>query len=545
MTYSKERIPCPSCRSRGEDSQGNHLRPYDDGRGGWCYKESKTIWYSDGDEGERVSSVQSSSVSLSVVNALPIKAIPSRKISLDTCERYGVRSEVNEMDGIQSAVYYPYTTEDGTIVGYKKRHLPKTFSWVGKPSGLFGQVVCKKNAKLLIIVEGCQDVLAGWEILKTKGKDWNIVSIPNGANETGTVDVAVLKELEWITSHENVILMLDNDKPGEATATGLAELLVSQCNVAIAKLPKKDTSDCWEAGLIEEWYKAIRNASVYRPESIVEGKELDFNKLRTPKSAGIELPYPKLQKMTWGLRKGEISLITAASGIGKTTFAKEIAYHLVSSGYTVAIIALETEMEDVARSFVAMDNNVPTHRLIFNPDIISEEDYQKSVDWMFNSNQMHFFRHWGSIDSDVLRAKIMYYAKALKVDFVVFDHVQMAQAGGGVEDERKDIDKLFANFTKICVETGIGIIPIMHLKRVQGKKFNKGDEVELTDLRGSSGAEGMSWNVLAIERDQQGDNKDIVRLRVLKNRSLGFTGPADMLRYDHETGRLKVLEVEV
>jgi twinkle protein len=92
--------------------------------------------------------------------------------------------------------------------------------------------------------------------------------------------------------------------------------------------------------------------------------------------------------------------------------------------------------------------------------------------------------------------------------------------------------------TQVVNETGVGILPIIHLKRVQGKKFNKGDEVELTDLRGSAGAEQMSFNVWALERNQQGETKDLVKIRVLKNRLLGFTGEADTLRYDHDTGRL-------
>ena len=54
----------------------------------------------------------------------------------------------------------------------------------------------------------------------------------------------------------------------------------------------------------------------------------------------------------------------------------------------------------------------------------------------------------------------------------------------------------------------------------------------------------MSFNVWALERNQQGDDKDLVKIRVLKNRSIGFTGLADTLRYDHETGRLKLFGFE-
>jgi hypothetical protein len=46
--------------------------------------------------------------------------------------------------------------------------------------------------------------------------------------------------------------------------------------------------------------------------------------------------------------------------------------------------------------------------------------------------------------------------------------------------------------------------------------------------------------VIAIEGDQQGDNPDVRFLRVLKNREIGTVGLADELRYNKDTGRLLV-----
>jgi twinkle protein len=447
---------------------------------------------------------------------------------------------VDTSTGEPSALYYPYHSEDGSTTGYKKRRLDdKSFVFVGKGKGLFGQKACKTNAKFVIVVEGEHDVLAAWELLQAKGKDWNVVSIPNGANEEGVLDKQTLSSLEWIASHPGVCLALDADKPGKATAKALAEALVSQTEVKIANLsPRKDTADYWEAGDVAGWFKAINGAQTYRPEAVIEGCDIDVEVLMTPKEPGIELPYPKLQRMTWGLRKGEITLLTAGSGIGKSTWVRELSYNLALNRHKVAMIALETQMEDVARMFVAMDNNVPAHKLMFNPKCIPREQYIASTDKLFKSNQMHFFKHWGSIQAAVLRQKMHYFAKVLGVDFIILDHVSMTVAGTDTNDERKDIDVLFEGMTQVVNETGVGILPIIHLKRVQGKKFNKGDEVELTDLRGSAGAEQMSFNVWALERNQQGETKDLVKIRVLKNRLLGFTGEADTLRYDHDTGRL-------
>jgi twinkle protein len=114
-------------------------------------------------------------------------------------------------------------------------------------------------------------------------------------------------------------------------------------------------------------------------------------------------------------------------------------------------------------------------------------------------------------------------------------------------NERKEIDTLMTKLAEMVVETGVGLIQIVHLKRTTGEKsYAHGGEVELTDLRGSAALEQLSWAVVGLERDQQGDDHNFSRVRILKNRTVGFTGLCDTLYYDPMTGRLKnaVPEVE-
>ena len=83
------------------------------------------------------------------------------------------------------------------------------------------------------------------------------------------------------------------------------------------------------------------------------------------------------------------------------------------------------------------------------------------------------------------------------------------------------------------------VLAVVHLKRPdKGKSYNEGRQVSLTDLRGSGSLEQVSDVVIALERDQQGDEPNLSAIRVLKNRPIGETGPAGAVTYDPETGRL-------
>ena len=108
------------------------------------------------------------------------------------------------------------------------------------------------------------------------------------------------------------------------------------------------------------------------------------------------------------------------------------------------------------------------------------------------------------------------------------------------EGERKDIDLLMTALRGLVEQTGVGLIAITHLKRPDGgrKSYNEGGRVTLQDMRGSASLEQLSDNIIAVERDQQGDDPDRSRIRLLKNREFGDLGEADLNEYNLVTGRL-------
>lgn len=537
----RERTGCPGpCN----DVSGNNLQIYDDDPNrGYCFKCRKAYSLNGQRTVRQQREQKDDALELHSIRTLPIKALTHKPITLETAERFGVRVRLSEVDGSIERVLYPYFDSDGNVTGYKVRILPKDFLIVGKVKSLFGKQSCKPGARLLVLTEGEDDAMAAWQMLHDAGRNYNVCSVPNGASSDGVVDPVVLSEMEFITSHEIIVLALDNDGPGQATARTLAEVLSSSVKrIKILKMPRKDAGQMLIDGMGDQFEKLFYTKD-FHPEKVVRGSELTLEKLRAPKKAGIPLPWPKLQSKMQGLRKGEITLITGGSGLGKTQVVRELGFHLADKhNQRIANIMLETPMLDVARSYIAMDNNVPPYKLIFNPKIITEEQYQKSFDRFLGNDKLLFLEHWGSLDSEVLLRKMKYFAIAMKADWIILDHISLAVAGIDT-DERKSLDMAFEALTRLCVETGVGVIVVMHLKRVPGKSWAAGDEVELVDLRGTAGAEQMSWNVLAIERNSQDENKrDISRLRLIKNRTTGHLGLCDSLTYSHETGRLSVLD---
>lgn len=555
MSRIIKRTNCPKCPS----SDGFHL--YDDGHG-YCFVCKH---YDKGTSNVSYESKPQAKQDITLYKSLPIRALTHKPISQKICERYGVRVSVNEIDGKIEKVYYPYyKVQDSRAPSSYKIKDVNTGEYVSHGDtgkvGLFGRHLYPAGGRLLIITEGEDDTLSLAEILDAHGKNYAVVSISDGANskneDTGKIPVSktIFYNMEYIRSFETVIISFDNRceyaplDPGPDYAKAVADEIVGEgTQVKIMTLPLKDIGDMLKAGRQDEVFSfgKFKGLHDHSPELIVRGSEISLEQLRTPKKPGLEIPYPELQRKLHGIRKGEVTLFCAGSGIGKSTLVKEIAYHLVKEhNQVVANIFLETPMDDAARGYIAIDNNVSAAKLSYNPNIISEEAYEASFKRFIGSDRLHFFNHFGSLVADKLVNKMNYFVKVLGVDFIVLDHLSMVVSGSESDNERKDLDVLMTNLVKLVVETGVGVIAVVHLKRVPGKNYNTGAEVELTDLRGSAGLEQMSWSVIGLERDQQGESKDFSRIRVLKNRTHGFTGLCDTLKFDHNTGRLLPVQVE-
>jgi twinkle protein len=536
-------LPCPKCQEEGKDTSGNGIKVYPDGTG-YCWKGDHYYHADelDGTKEYKPRKAKMSSLTIEQVQTYPLGTSADRNIPDIYAKHFGVRHSVDVSTGDPDTVYYPQY-EEGTLVGYKVKKLPKDYRpCVGSMSNeLWGKTGDKPTTKYLMITEGEEDAMAARVMLsKSPIMPCNTVSLPNGWSSS------LDKELEYIEKYKRVYLCLDDDPKGRKAQAALADQLAPMVEVRIVSLPAgfKDASDMLQAGAMNEFRDAIKVAEIHEPEGIVNGIDILLGDLLEPLPEGYPVPFTGLQDKLHGVRKGEIATVCAGSGIGKSTMVREITKSLIDQGLSVANVALEDQMNVAAQALIALDMNIPLHRFRFHPP--SEAEVQPHYDKMIANGNTYFYKHFAGINSDSLMNKMYYYARSKAVDFIILDHLSLVISSSDSNNERKDIDSLMTNLAKLVVETGVGLIQIVHLKRTGGdKSFAKGGEVELTDLRGSAALEQLSWTVIGMERDQQGDDSDFSRIRVLKNRTFGFTGLCDQVKYDFATGRLKSVPPEL
>ena len=513
--------PCPTCGS------SDALSHYDDGHT-HCFSCNTTT------QPKRQQHAEGSERMTTAKPLLPsgdIRPLTKRKLSEETLKKFHYTIGTHRGKPVQIAPYYD---KKGNLVAQHLRYPDKEFAWVGNTKNLqlWGQQLWRDGGKMLVITEGEIDALS---VSQAQGNKYPVVSIPSGAQGAKK---AILNNLAWVESYERVILAFDMDEAGRAAAQECA-LLLTPGKARIATLPLKDASDMLQEGLVKEIISSIWDAKVYRPDGLVSGKDLLAELLTEPKE-GYKTPYHHLNDKLKGIRKGELYLFSAGSGMGKSTLVNEIGYHfLMQHGLSLGVIALEENKKRTAERYAGMYLNKPIH---VDREGVTKEDLERAFEAVLNTDNFWLYDHFGSTNLDNLLGQIRYMVVALGCDFIILDHISIVVSGldDTDGDERRLIDKLMTKLRSLIEETGVGVLATVHLKRPEGGKgFTEGRQVSLSDLRGSGALEQLSDVVIALERNQTDEhNQNMAFIRVLKNRPVGLVGLCDRLEYDQETGRL-------
>lgn len=521
-------VPCEFCGS----SDGATI--YTDHK--FCFVCEKHTWLDNISEQGRGRSMSSAHLDIIPDSEMEIKALRARGITSETCQKYGYFVTKDDYGHpIQVANY----KKDRQTVYQKTRDKNKNFTVRGKKEHIFFGQHLFPSGKKLVITEGEIDCLTVSQVQNNK---YPVVSIPFGCRSAKETFKA---QADWLQGFDEVIVMFDMDEHGQEAVKAVSGILPPH-KLKIATLPMKDPNECLINGKADDIVRAIWNAREYRPDGIINAADLKdefFSKEAVIES--YNFPWAEgLTKMTQGIRKGEMLLLTAGTGIGKSTMAREIAFKLkMQDGMKVGMVMLEENKNKTLRDLMSIAVEKPLH-LMWNT--VDKEELKPVYDVLYGDGGFCLYDHFGSIESDNLLEKIRFLITGEGCDFVIFDHVSIAVSGldESSVNERKAIDMLMTQLRALVEETGAGIVVVSHLRKGDTKStpFEQGGNISLDDLRGSGTLKQIPDTILALERNQQSDDEDLkntMKLRVLKCRFTGNTGLAGYVRFNKSKNKIE------
>ena len=528
--FVKYHLPCPLCKSSDAVSVNADSSAY-------CFSCQKYIKEYDMETQPITNGKQESKIQ-NVSQQSDFTEIVDRNLSENTCKKYGVSVKTDSMGAITNH-YYPYHDKQGSKIATKTRYTKsKEFSVQGNThqAGLFGEHLFSKN-KFIIITEGEIDCLSAYQMFYTGKYETPVVSIKHGV-ASAVKDIK--NSLEWLEQFQNILINFDNDEQGKEGALKVAELF-SPGKCKIMHLPQefKDASDCLVKNKIQIYTQAFWNAKRFAPDGIINANTLFDDIIKPSVQSFVQYPFEGLNKMTYGLRASELVTFTSGSGLGKTQVIRELIHHLLKQTKdNLGLLMLEENPVVTSKGIMSIEANQRLHL----PDVhISKEEWQKHFDATTGSGRVFLFDHFGSNTIDNIISRVRYLAKGLDCKYIIIDHVSIIVSDQSHGDERKALDEIMTRLRTLVQETGIAMIVVSHLRRPDGKGHEEGAATSLSQLRGSASIGQLSDMVIGLERDAQHDDPEIrhtTKVRVLKNRFSGITGPCCDLKYDMDTGRL-------
>ena len=524
MANFVQHISCEACGS----SDANAL--YDD-QSTYCFSCEA---YGESEEGD----LEDFAVVESVKAPSELRGFRERQLTKEAVGFYGVTVKVSQNEIVEH--WYPYANG-----AYKIRTVAnKEFKAIDfKKPGLFGQELWSSGKKL-VITEGELDAIAVQQAFITKyGKTFPVVSVPNGAQGAAK---AILRQREWVRGFDEVILMFDQDAPGQAAVNECAKIIGADI-VRIASLKTKDPCDELLAHGALALDQAVWNASQWQPAGIINGADAWDEYLTEKEAVYQEFPgfLDSLNTKVHGVRAGSITMLTSGTGCGKTTFVKEFIYHILkTTSEQIGLVSLEESVAETVRGFISMDLN----KRVGLPGVEVEMDEERAAfDRTLGTGRILMLDHQGSCEDSGLLDKLEFLALS-GCKYIVLDHITIAVSETSDGNTNQAIDALMSSLLKITKRHDCHITCISHLRKVSGgdKSFEDGGDISMDDLRGSGSLKQISAQVIALSRNLSAESeleRHTVKIKVLKDRWTGNTGWAGSYRFNQQTGRLETATV--
>ena len=462
-----------------------------------------------------------------------------RTISEETAKKFNVRITYDG-DGEIERHYYPYYNGN-EVVAYKVRQVKtKSFTSQGQmqKGELFGQQICQQGGKYITITEGECDAMAAYELT---GSRWPVVSVKSGAQAAPS---DVKKNYEFLNSFENIIVCFDNDRPGREAAKKVADIFPpNKAKIMSLQADCKDPNDMLRSNRHGEFVECFWQAKTVTPAGIIRVSEKLEDWKNRSNDISVLYPWEGLNNKLLGMRKGELLTIAAGTGTGKSSVVRELEHWLLNNTEdNVGIIALEEDWRRTVDGIIAVEYSEKMH-LKEVRDNYTDQQLEEMYTAIADNDRLFVHAHFGINDIDEIFTKLRYLISGCDCKWIFLDHLHMLVSAISEGDERRLIDNVMTKIRALIEETGVGFILVSHLRKLDGNiGHENGAEVSASHLRGSNSIGQISDCIIALERNQQSDDKteaNTTRVRVLKSRYTGDVGIATYLLYDHATGRLK------
>lgn len=303
----------------------------------------------------------------------------------------------------------------------------------------------------------------------------------------------------------------------------------------------KEVVDSAEKLIMNVTDRDVRSHYLTMSESIENlYKELDEQAQLDEDALGVRTGFPKLDSLLLGLRPGQFIVGGARPGVGKTSFALNLAVQAAERGASVAFFSLEMSSTEIAQRLMSARSSIPLQKI--RSARIAGEDWQEMANAAANLSRLDIMIDDtpGTTVTEI-RAKARRMLRGKEKGLVIVDYLQLVEASGRRFDSRvTEVSEMSRGLKIMAKDLGVPVVALSQLSRQSEARVGK--RPQLSDLRESGSIEQDADIVILLDRSttaeeaQRSDRPDEgwTDFLVAKNRS-GPTGVIPMIFLQEST----------
>lgn len=222
---------------------------------------------------------------------------------------------------------------------------------------------------------------------------------------------------------------------------------------------------------------------------------------------GVSTGFRDLDELFHGFSDGDLIVLAARPGVGKTSLALNIAVNAAKLGASVAYFSLDRSADQLVRAILCSEARV--RATYATAGIVTDADYSALVRASKELAELDLSitdNHHMTIEEIRAAARKVL---ARPQPFIVIDSLQLIEADKGslkYQNRTYEVDRLVKDLKNFARECGVPVFATADLSRASVSRFDK--RPVLTDLRESGMIEEMADIVMLLDRSMSEDESE-------------------------------------
>jgi replicative DNA helicase len=219
--------------------------------------------------------------------------------------------------------------------------------------------------------------------------------------------------------------------------------------------------------------------------------------------AGIPTGFVDLDELLSGLQPGNLIIVAARPGVGKSSFVTNVARNVAVEGIPVAMFSLEMSRFEIGMRLLCAEARVPWDKV--RAGRVATEEWARIVE---AAEVLHeaplYIVDSGNLTIVDIRAK----ARRLKsspqgLGLVIVDYLQLMSGHQRTENRQQEVAEISRSLKLLAKELELPVLAVSQLNRNPETRADK--RPQLSDLRESGSLEQDADIVLFIHREDSDD----------------------------------------